>query len=140
MSVLKDSTYIITSITARPNRLAVIIYILYTQSNLYQEVTFGIKQNWPYKTGDIMTEVQFITNCQLQDKKNITFYYRWLLNRGDTMGRFDCIYIAYNYTIVPNYMSVSSDVNKYTFWVPFLIELWPYHHTWIEMSYGNISW
>ena len=29
------------------------------------------------------------------------------------MGRFDCI--SYIYALVPNYISVSSDVNKYTF-------------------------
>jgi len=24
-------------------------------------------------------------------QENVTFKYRWLLNRGDCMGRFDCI-------------------------------------------------
>jgi hypothetical protein len=30
------------------------------QSNLYQEVTFGMKKMWPYKTGDLLNEVQYI--------------------------------------------------------------------------------
>jgi len=29
------------------------------QSNLYQEVTIGTKEKWPYKTGDLLKEVQF---------------------------------------------------------------------------------
>ena len=47
----------------------------------------------PYKTGDVLIEVQFIWNCLWHDKKNVTFWYRWLLNRGDRMGRLDCNYI-----------------------------------------------
>jgi len=30
------------------------------QSNLYLEVTFGTKKKWPYKTGDLLKEVEFI--------------------------------------------------------------------------------
>ena len=30
------------------------------QTNLYQEVTFGKKKKWPYKTGDLLKEAQFI--------------------------------------------------------------------------------
>jgi len=26
-------------------------------------------------------------------QEKVTFYYRWRLNRGDHLGRFDCIYI-----------------------------------------------
>ena len=33
--------------------------------------TFGTK--WPYKTGDLLKEVQFIWNFLWQDKKNVTF-------------------------------------------------------------------
>jgi len=38
--------------------------------------------------GDLLKEVQFIWNVLWQDKENVTFYYRWLLNRGDHMWRF----------------------------------------------------
>ena len=31
-----------------------------TYSNLYQEVTFGTKKMWPYKTGDLLKEIQLI--------------------------------------------------------------------------------
>jgi hypothetical protein len=30
------------------------------QSNLYLEVTFETKRKWPYKTGDLLKEVQLI--------------------------------------------------------------------------------
>ena len=30
------------------------------QSNLYEEVIFGTKKMWPYKTGDLLKEGQFI--------------------------------------------------------------------------------
>jgi len=30
------------------------------QSNLYSVVTFGTMKKWPYKTGDLLKEVQFI--------------------------------------------------------------------------------
>jgi hypothetical protein len=36
---------------------------------VYLEVTFGTKKKWPYKTGGLLKEVQFIW----QDKKNMTF-------------------------------------------------------------------
>ena len=36
-------------------------------------------------------------------QEEVTFWYRWLLNRGDYMGRFDCMYIFYLlYTITEN--------------------------------------
>ena len=44
---------------------------------------------WPYKTGDLLKEVQFICNFLWKDKKNVAFEYRWPLNRGDHMDRFD---------------------------------------------------
>ena len=46
------------------------------QSNLYLEVIFGKKKKWPYKTGDLLKEVQFIWNFLSQDKKG------WPLNAG----------------------------------------------------------
>ena len=39
---------------------------------------------WPYKTGDLLKEVQLIWNILWQGKK------RWPFNTGDHMGRFDC--------------------------------------------------
>jgi hypothetical protein len=48
-------------------------------------------KKWPYKTGDLLKEVQSIWNYLWQDKKRVTFKYRWLLNGGDRMGRFYCI-------------------------------------------------
>jgi hypothetical protein len=32
------------------------------QTNLNKEVTFGTKTKWPYKTGDLLKDVQFIWN------------------------------------------------------------------------------
>jgi len=51
----------------------VIKIYLYIQSNLYSEVTFWTKKKWPYKTGDLLKEVQFIWNFLWQDKRNVTF-------------------------------------------------------------------
>jgi hypothetical protein len=51
-------------------------YYLTIQSNLYLEVTFGTKKNWPYKTGDLLKEVKFRWNF-LWQKKKVTFQYRW---------------------------------------------------------------
>ena len=65
---------------------------LVMQSILNYEVTFGSKKKWPYKTGDILKEVPFIYNFLWQDKKKVTFWCRWLLNRGGHMGRFYCIW------------------------------------------------
>jgi hypothetical protein len=36
------------------------------------------------------SEVQFIWNLLRQEKKKVTSWYKWLLNRGDRMDRFDC--------------------------------------------------
>ena len=44
---------------------------------------------WPYKTGDLLKEVQLTWNFLWQVKKKVTFYYRWLLNRGD---HIDCMF------------------------------------------------
>jgi hypothetical protein len=54
---------------------------------------FGTKKKWPCNTGDLLKEVQFTWNFLWQDKKKFTFKYRWLLNRGDHMGRFNCIWL-----------------------------------------------
>jgi hypothetical protein len=43
------------------------------------------KEKWPYKIDDLLKEVQFIWNFLWQDKKNMTFKYRWLLYRGDCL-------------------------------------------------------
>ena len=48
-------------------------YLKYMQSNLYQEVTFRTNKKWPYKTGDLVNEVQFLWNFLWQDKKMVTF-------------------------------------------------------------------
>jgi hypothetical protein len=37
---------------------------------------------------------QYIWKFLWQDKKKVTFWYIWLLNRGDRMGSFDCTYFA----------------------------------------------
>jgi hypothetical protein len=37
---------------------------------------------WPYRTGDLLKEVQFIWHFLWQDKKKVTFKYRWLFNRA----------------------------------------------------------
>jgi hypothetical protein len=60
-------------------------------SNLYKEVTIGRKNKWPYKTGDLLRNIQFIRIFFRQDTKMWPIKYRWLLNRGDRMSRFDCI-------------------------------------------------
>jgi hypothetical protein len=39
--------------------------------------------------GGLLKEVKFMWNFLWQDKKRWPF--RWLLNRGNSMGRFDCI-------------------------------------------------
>ena len=49
------------------------------------------KEKWPCKSGDLLTEAQFKWNPQRQDKKKVIFQYRWLVNRGDRMGRIDCM-------------------------------------------------
>ena len=46
-------------------------------------------EKWPYKTGDLLKEVQFVWNFLWQDKKKVTFEYRLLLIRGDHMGKID---------------------------------------------------
>ena len=69
----------------------VIESIMYCQICIKRSATFELKKMWPYKTGDFLKEVQFIWKFLWQDKKKVTFLYRWLLNRGDYMGRFDCI-------------------------------------------------
>jgi len=45
---------------------------------------FKTRTEWPYKTGGLLKEVQFIWNFLRRTRK------RWLLNRGDCMVRFDC--------------------------------------------------
>ena len=49
-----------------------------------------VKEKWSFKTGDLLKKVQFIWNFLWLGKKRMTFKYRWLLNRGDHMNRFDC--------------------------------------------------
>jgi hypothetical protein len=39
---------------------------------------FRTKKKWPDKTGDLLNEVQYIWNFLWQDKKRVTFWYRWL--------------------------------------------------------------
>jgi hypothetical protein len=53
-----------------------------------QEVIIGTKKKGPYKTGDLIKEVQVIWNFLWQNKKKVTYFKRWILNRGDRMGRF----------------------------------------------------
>ena len=38
-----------------------------------------------HKTGDLLKESQFIWHFLWEDKKMMTFKYRWLLNRGDSI-------------------------------------------------------
>jgi len=42
-------------------------------------------------TGDLLKRVQLIWHFLWQDNKHVTFQYRWLLNRGDCMGKFNSI-------------------------------------------------
>ena len=53
----------------QPTRTSCLVYDEYSfrlniniQSSLYIEVTTGTKKNWPYKTGDLLKEAQFIGN------------------------------------------------------------------------------
>jgi len=60
---------------------------------MYYKVIFGTEKILSYnKTGDLLKEVQFIWNFLWQDKKNVTFKYRWLLNRGDHKDRLDYVW------------------------------------------------
>ena len=74
--------------------LGCLITFCIIQSNLYYEVTFGTKKKWSFKTVNLLKEVEFIWNFLWQDNKKATFKCRWLLNRGDCIGRFDCILIS----------------------------------------------
>ena len=67
-------------------------------------VIFRTKKKWSFKTGDLLKEVQFILNFLWQGKKKVTSYYRWLLIKGDCLGRFDCMYmpLMYDLTTVQN--------------------------------------
>jgi hypothetical protein len=40
-------------------------------------MTFGTKKTWPYKTGDLLKEVEFIWNLLWQEKKKVTFTIQW---------------------------------------------------------------
>jgi hypothetical protein len=65
------------------------LWIEYSQTCIKRSFLGQLK--WPYKTSDLLKKVQFIYIVLWQDKKKMTFKYRWLLNRGDHMDRFDCI-------------------------------------------------
>ena len=81
-----------------------VAYVGYDISPL-KRVEFKIlttSRQWPYKAGDLLTEVEFIWNILWQDKKKMTFKYMWLLNRSDLMGRLDCI------TYVPECLQIRS--------------------------------
>ena len=51
------------------------------------------KEKWSFKRSDLLKEVQLIKNLLRIDKKKVTFKYRLLLNRGNSMGRFNCTLI-----------------------------------------------
>jgi len=42
-------------------------------------------------TDDLLEELQFKLDVLRQDRKNVTFKYRWLLNRGECLDSFYCI-------------------------------------------------
>ena len=65
------------------------LWIEYSQTCIKRSFLGQLK--WPYKTSDLLKKVQFLCIFLWQDKKKVTFKYRWLLNRGDHMDRFDCI-------------------------------------------------
>ena len=44
---------------------------------------------WPLKRGS------FHIKCSMMGQEKVAFKYRWLLNWGDCMGRFDCLYSQY---------------------------------------------
>jgi hypothetical protein len=50
----------------------------------------------PDRTGDLLKEVQFIWNVLWQDRVRGPFKLRWLLNRGNHMGRSDFIFFLMN--------------------------------------------
>ena len=62
----------------------------YTAKPVLRGQHLGRKINWSFKTGNFLKEVKFIWNFLWQVKKNVTFQYRSLLNRGDRMVRLDC--------------------------------------------------
>lgn len=41
---------------------------------MYQEVTFGEKEKWSFKTGNLLKKFQFIWDFLWQDKKKWHFY------------------------------------------------------------------
>jgi len=54
-----------------------------------------LQDRWPLK------RVSLIWKLLWKDKNRVTFKYRWLLNRGDCMGRFDCTFFL-TYKIFTN--------------------------------------
>ena len=55
-------------------------------------MTFGTtKKSVILRRDDLLKEVQFIRNILRQYKQRVTVKNRWLLNRSDRMGMFDCI-------------------------------------------------
>jgi hypothetical protein len=52
---------------------------------------FFVKTALGQRKSGLIRQVHFIWNFLCQDKKNVTFSYRWLLNRGYVMDRFDWI-------------------------------------------------
>ena len=54
------------------NSCEVIGLLAFIQSNLYVEVTVGTHRKWPFKTGDLLKELQFIWNFLWRDKRKVT--------------------------------------------------------------------
>ena len=65
------------------------------QSNLYEEVSFGTKTKWPYKTSDHLKEVDFALW--------MTIYKKWNLFRSMITGRGRC---NYNTLIVGSWLEI----------------------------------
>jgi hypothetical protein len=77
------------------------------------------KEKWSFKTGDLLTEVQLIWNFIWQNKKNVTFYCRLLLNRGDRMDRFYCLSSDANDRLLSTYglrVISPTDADSYFFY------------------------
>ena len=93
------------------------LYILYTYTvKPVLRGHFWDKEKVADRTGDLLIEVKFIWNLLRQDKKKLTYKYRWLLNRGDLLSRFDCRYrrsvliIHFTYILVYPF-SIICDIN-----------------------------
>ena len=70
------------------NSIASTLYMIHS---IYRQTCIKMSPLGQRKSGLlIIKEIQFIWNFAWQDKKDMTFQYRWLFNGGDRMCSFDC--------------------------------------------------